>query len=126
MLSALPDCTSINQCSTCSVAVNDSSLLHQLLRPPAMNLPSSCSTSPVSLDSSVFFSETTSCDTFDFFIINVGGSRYVLSQELLASYPETRLGKLACCSRDSALELCDDADLLENEFFFDRNSQIFQ
>ncbi|XP_038566300.1 potassium voltage-gated channel subfamily V member 1 [Micropterus salmoides] len=85
--------------------------------------------SPVSLDSSVFFSETTaSCsrDHLDFFIINVGGSRYVLSQELLASYPETRLGKLACCSRDSALELCDDADLLENEFFFDRNAQTFQ
>uniref|UniRef100_A0A673A3U8 Potassium voltage-gated channel subfamily V member 1 n=1 Tax=Sphaeramia orbicularis TaxID=375764 RepID=A0A673A3U8_9TELE len=38
----------------------------------------------------------------------------------------TRLGKLACCSRDSALELCDDADFLENEFFFDRSSQTFQ
>ncbi|XP_078478958.1 potassium voltage-gated channel subfamily V member 1 [Lampetra planeri] len=58
--------------------------------------------------------------------INVGGSRYVLSQDLLESYPETRLGKLACCSRDSALELCDDADILENEFFFDRSSQTFQ
>ncbi|XP_022617733.1 potassium voltage-gated channel subfamily V member 1 [Seriola dumerili] len=104
-----------------------------------MSLPSSSlvaaaefysgSASPVSLDSSVFFSETTaSCirDPLDFFIINVGGSRYVLSQELLASYPETRLGKLACSSRDSALELCDDADFLENEFFFDRNSQTFQ
>lgn len=101
-----------------------------------MSLPSSsvasadlCSNSAslVSLNSSVFFSEM-SCfrDPLDFFIINVGGSRYMLSQELLASYPETRLGKLACCSRDSALELCDDADFLENEFFFDRNSQTFQ
>ncbi|XP_005744163.1 potassium voltage-gated channel subfamily V member 1 [Pundamilia nyererei] len=83
----------------------------------------------VSLESSVFLSErTASCvsDTLNFFIINVGGSRYMLSQDLLASYPETRLGKLACCSRDSALELCDDADFLENEFFFDRNSQAFQ
>ncbi|XP_062255026.1 potassium voltage-gated channel subfamily V member 1 [Platichthys flesus] len=86
------------------------------------------STSPLSLDSSVFFSETTaSCvRDVDFFIINVGGSRYVLSHELLASHPETRLGKLASCSRDSALELCDDADLLDNEFFFDRSSQTFQ
>uniref|UniRef100_A0A3Q3FB94 Potassium voltage-gated channel modifier subfamily V member 1 n=1 Tax=Labrus bergylta TaxID=56723 RepID=A0A3Q3FB94_9LABR len=84
------------------------------------------STSPVSLDSSVFFSETTASCVTDFFIVNVGGSRYELSQELLASFPETRLGKLACCSRDSALELCDDADLLENEFFFDRSSQTFQ
>lgn len=82
-----------------------------------------------SLRSSVFFSEAAaSClrDTLDFFIINVGGRRYVLSQELLASYPETRLGKLVHCSQDSALELCDDADFLENEFFFDRNAQTFQ
>ncbi|XP_062279010.1 potassium voltage-gated channel subfamily V member 1 [Scomber scombrus] len=89
----------------------------------------SVSASPLSLDSSVFFCDaTSSCvkDSLDFFIINVGGSRYVLSQELLASHPETRLGKLACSSRDSALELCDDADFLENEFFFDRNSQTFQ
>ncbi|KAM3615288.1 uncharacterized protein V6R79_026134 [Siganus canaliculatus] len=86
--------------------------------------------SPVSLDSSVFFGEmTASCvlrDPLDVFVVNVGGTRYVLSQQLLASYPDTRLGKLASCSRDSALELCDDADFLENEFFFDRNSQTFQ
>ncbi|XP_006810380.2 potassium voltage-gated channel subfamily V member 1 [Neolamprologus brichardi] len=63
----------------------------------------------VSLESSVFLSErTASCVSDTLIIINVGGSRYVLSQDLLASYPETRLGKLACCSRDSALELCDD------------------
>ncbi|XP_063736156.1 potassium voltage-gated channel subfamily V member 1 isoform X2 [Eleginops maclovinus] len=90
-----------------------------------------CSTrsSSVSLDSSVFFSGTPSSSTADlleFFIVNVGGSRYVLSRELLASHPETRLGKLARCSRESVLELCDDADFLENEFFFDRNSQTFQ
>lgn len=86
------------------------------------------SASLLSLDSSVFYSEAppTTEETLDFFIINVGGSRYILSQELLASYPETRLGKLALSTRDSALDLCDDADLLENEFFFDRNSQTFQ
>uniref|UniRef100_A0A3Q2EHZ2 Potassium voltage-gated channel modifier subfamily V member 1 n=1 Tax=Cyprinodon variegatus TaxID=28743 RepID=A0A3Q2EHZ2_CYPVA len=87
------------------------------------------SASLLSLDSSVFFSETpASCirDPLEVFVINVGGSRYVLSQELLASHPETRLGKLACCSRDSVLDICDDADFLTNEFFFDRNSQTFQ
>ncbi|KAL2084530.1 hypothetical protein ACEWY4_020048 [Coilia grayii] len=84
--------------------------------------------SALSLNSSVFYSEAPppAEHTFDFFIINVGGSRYILSHELLASYPETRLGKLALSTRDSALDLCDDADLLENEFFFDRNSQTFQ
>uniref|UniRef100_A0A1A8KC06 Potassium channel, subfamily V, member 1 n=1 Tax=Nothobranchius kuhntae TaxID=321403 RepID=A0A1A8KC06_NOTKU len=86
-------------------------------------------TSLVSLDSSVFLGEMPgSClrDTLDVFIINVGGSRYVLASELLLSHPETRLGKLACSSRDLVLELCDDADFLKNEFFFDRNSQTFQ
>ncbi|KAM4581069.1 potassium voltage-gated channel subfamily V member 1 [Odontesthes bonariensis] len=80
-----------------------------------------------SLDSSVFFGEA-SCvrDPLDVFVINVGGSRHLLSQELLASHPETRLGKLARCSRDSALELCDDANVQENEFFFDRSSQTFR
>ncbi|XP_069580656.1 potassium voltage-gated channel subfamily V member 1 [Brachyistius frenatus] len=117
----------------------EASLLSAVAPPPSstMSLPSSSvaraeayddSASLVSLDSSVFFSETTaSCrDALDFFIINVGGSRYVLSRDLLASYPETRLGKLVSCGRDSALELCDDADYLENEFFFDRSSQTFQ
>lgn len=86
------------------------------------------SASVLSLDSSVFFSEPPpqTDNPLDFFIINVGGSRYILSQELLASHPETRLGKLALSTRDSALDLCDDADFLENEFFFDRNSQTFQ
>ncbi|KAL6489055.1 hypothetical protein MHYP_G00027960 [Metynnis hypsauchen] len=86
------------------------------------------SASVLSLDSSVFFSEPPppADNPLDFFIINVGGSRYILSQELLASHPETRLGKLALSTRDSALDLCDDADFLENEFFFDRSSQTFQ
>ncbi|KAG7458310.1 potassium voltage-gated channel subfamily V member 1 [Solea senegalensis] len=85
------------------------------------------STSALSLDSSVFFSETmASCVLGDVLVVNVGGRRHALSQELLASHPETRLGKLARCSRDAALELCDDADLLENEFFFDRNARTFQ
>lgn len=82
--------------------------------------------SPIpSVDSSVFFSETPSSvrDPLDVFVVNVGGSRYVLSSEMLALFPETRLGKLAF-SRESALELCD--DFMENEFFFDRNSQTFQ
>lgn len=84
--------------------------------------------SVLSMNSSVFYSEPPqpSDNPLNFFIINVGGSRYILSQELLASYPETRLGKLALSTRDSALDFCDDADFLENEFFFDRNSQTFQ
>lgn len=106
--------------------------------PPASNLPTSYTAgaevygdaaSLTSLESSVFFGETpASCtrNQAEVFTVNVGGRRYVLSQELLAPHPETRLGKLASRGRDCALELCDDADFLENEFFFDRNSQTFQ
>ncbi|XP_051813164.1 potassium voltage-gated channel subfamily V member 1 isoform X1 [Acanthochromis polyacanthus] len=102
----------------CSVGSSPSTMSH-----------ASSSSSLVSLDSSVFFSDTpVSCvrEPLDFLLVNVGGHCFVLSQELLASHPETRLGKLASCSRDSVMELCDDADLLRNEFFFDRSSQAFQ
>ncbi|KAM8827255.1 potassium voltage-gated channel subfamily V member 1 [Synchiropus picturatus] len=65
-------------------------------------------------------------EDLDLFIINVGGSRYLLSRELLTSHPDTRLGRLARSGRDCALQWCDDADLLQNEFFFDRSSQAFR
>uniref|UniRef100_A0A3P9I242 Potassium voltage-gated channel modifier subfamily V member 1 n=1 Tax=Oryzias latipes TaxID=8090 RepID=A0A3P9I242_ORYLA len=87
----------------------------------------STGTSVLSLGSSVFFGDLSAACTppLDVLLINVGGSHFQLSQELLASHPETRLGKLARCSPDSVLELCDDADFMQNEFFFDRNSQTF-
>uniref|UniRef100_A0A672FLJ8 Potassium voltage-gated channel modifier subfamily V member 1 n=1 Tax=Salarias fasciatus TaxID=181472 RepID=A0A672FLJ8_SALFA len=62
----------------------------------------------------------------DVFVINVGGRRFVLPQQLLASYPDTRLGMLARHGPQAAQELCDEADLQNNEFFFDRNSHTFQ
>jgi len=105
-----------------------------------MSLPSSPPLSFLSLDSSgVFYSDAT--DSWQevmpaddvvvgvplgSLVVNVGGCRYLLSQDLLASHPETRLGRLARSGPDSALELCDDADLPGNEFFFDRSSQTFQ
>ncbi|MGH0164123.1 UNVERIFIED_CONTAM: hypothetical protein FKN15_071604 [Acipenser sinensis] len=45
---------------------------------------------------------------------------------MLASYPETRLGKLALSAQEAVLDLCDDANFVDNEFFFDRNSQTFK
>ncbi|KAK7944521.1 hypothetical protein WMY93_000249 [Mugilogobius chulae] len=68
--------------------------------------------------------DTRGCDfAQDVFQVNVGGSRFSLSAQMLASFPDTRLGRLVFCP-DAALELCD--DFRENEFFFDRNSQTFQ
>ncbi|NXJ57337.1 KCNV1 protein, partial [Spizaetus tyrannus] len=97
------------------------------------------STSLGSLDSSVFSSEEEQgpllqkvIPSLDCFTINVGGSRFVMSQQTLSCYPDTRLGKLAVvvsAARDVAsglLDLCDDANLVENEYFFDRSSQAFR
>ncbi|KAK0141463.1 Potassium voltage-gated channel subfamily V member 1 [Merluccius polli] len=108
-------------------------------RAATMSLSSSPPPSLLSLDSSsVFYSDAADSwrdgpraadvvlDPLGGLLVNVGGCRYLLPQDLLASHPETRLGRLARSGPDSALELCDDADLPGNEFFFDRSSQTFQ
>ncbi|XP_006009615.2 potassium voltage-gated channel subfamily V member 1 [Latimeria chalumnae] len=83
--------------------------------------------SVLSLESSVFCSEENLNENpLEFLIINVGGSRFVLSQQMLLSYPETRLGKLAISERDTVLQLCDDVNFVDNEYFFDRSSQAFK
>ncbi|KAJ0066434.1 hypothetical protein NL108_013054 [Boleophthalmus pectinirostris] len=80
---------------------------------------SSPSLSPVS---TVFVSGSVA-PPLDVFQVNVGGSRFSLSAQMLAPFPGTRLGRVAFCPQE-ALELCD--DFRENEFFFDRNAQTFQ
>ncbi|KAM9102271.1 potassium voltage-gated channel subfamily V member 1 [Sarcophilus harrisii] len=93
----------------------------------------------LSLDSSVFCSEGEGepLALGDSFTVNVGGSRFVLSQQALSCFPHTRLGKLAVvvascrhpgtlAAASSTLELCDDANLVDNEYFFDRSSQAFR
>lgn len=104
--------------------------------PPDSSLDSASLTS---LDSSVFCSEGEGepLALGDSFTVNVGGSRFVLSQQALSCFPHTRLGKLAVvvasCRRRGALaavpsplELCDDANPVDNEYFFDRSSQAFR
>ncbi|XP_015271146.1 PREDICTED: potassium voltage-gated channel subfamily V member 1 [Gekko japonicus] len=97
------------------------------------------STSLGSFESSVFCSEEEPVSllrqvapALDRITVNVGGARFVLSQQKLCCYPDTRLGKLAVvvsAARGAAsglLDLCDDANLVENEYFFDRSSQAFR
>lgn len=44
----------------------------------------------------------------------------------LSRFPETRLARLLQCrSKESILELCDDYDDFEKEFYFDRNPALF-
>ncbi|KAI4816937.1 hypothetical protein KUCAC02_009237 [Chaenocephalus aceratus] len=58
--------------------------------------------------------------------INVGGTVYHLPYRLAAKYPKTRIGQLATYKDHSRkLDLCDDYIVHSNEFFFDRDPQIF-
>lgn len=58
--------------------------------------------------------------------INVGGFKRRLQSDTLSRFPETRLARLLQCrSKESILELCDDYDDTEKEFYFDRNPALF-
>uniref|UniRef100_A0A674J5I1 Potassium voltage-gated channel subfamily G member 4 n=1 Tax=Terrapene triunguis TaxID=2587831 RepID=A0A674J5I1_9SAUR len=59
-------------------------------------------------------------------IINVGGIKYLLPWSTLDEFPLTRLSKLKFCSSyDEIIQLCDDYDEDNHEFFFDRNPNAF-
>ncbi|TWW71650.1 potassium voltage-gated channel subfamily S member 3-like [Takifugu flavidus] len=61
-----------------------------------------------------------------FIVVNVGGFKQRLDQDLLKRFPQTRLGRLLCCSsKEAILELCDDFSPSEMEFYFDRNPCFF-
>ncbi|XP_041080512.1 potassium voltage-gated channel subfamily S member 1-like [Polyodon spathula] len=58
--------------------------------------------------------------------INVGGLKRSLCSSTLKKFPDTRLGRLLSCdSEESILQICDDYDVKEQEFYFDRNPGLF-
>ncbi|KAL4660835.1 potassium voltage-gated channel subfamily V member 2-like [Arapaima gigas] len=58
--------------------------------------------------------------------LNVGGKSYQISYKLAVRYPKTRIGQLATCTDHSKkLQLCDDYLVQSNEYFFDRDPDIF-
>ena len=58
--------------------------------------------------------------------INVGGKVYQISYSSAAKYPKTRIGRLATYTdHNRKLDLCDDYAVQKNEFFFDRDPDIF-
>ncbi|XP_038584045.1 potassium voltage-gated channel subfamily S member 3-like [Micropterus salmoides] len=63
----------------------------------------------------------------DLFInVNVGGFKQRMEHNILKRFPQTRLGRLLCCSsKEAILELCDDFSPSEMEYYFDRNPCFF-
>lgn len=61
-----------------------------------------------------------------FIVVNVGGFRQRMEQDVLKRFPQTRLGRLLRChSSEAILELCDDFSPTDMEFYFDRNPCFF-
>uniref|UniRef100_A0A3Q3XP05 Delayed-rectifier potassium channel regulatory subunit KCNS1 n=1 Tax=Mola mola TaxID=94237 RepID=A0A3Q3XP05_MOLML len=59
--------------------------------------------------------------------VNVGGLKRSLCSSTLKKFPDTRLGKLlACDSEEDILQVCDDYDVQQKEFYFDRNPGLFR
>ncbi|XP_023690494.1 potassium voltage-gated channel subfamily S member 3a [Paramormyrops kingsleyae] len=58
--------------------------------------------------------------------LNVGGYKQQVDPSTLLRFPQTRLGRLlACHSEEAILELCDDYNVAEKEYYFDRNPRLF-
>ncbi|XP_076000854.1 potassium voltage-gated channel subfamily V member 2 [Genypterus blacodes] len=58
--------------------------------------------------------------------VNVGGKAFQIPKHLVLRYPKTRIGILALCTDPvKRLTLCDDYNVQNNEFFFDRDPTFF-
>ncbi|CAL8258847.1 unnamed protein product [Lota lota] len=59
-------------------------------------------------------------------VLNVGGTRYAFSRDVIRDFPLSRVSRLhRCASEREVLEVCDDYDRETNEFFFDRHAEAF-
>lgn len=58
--------------------------------------------------------------------LNVGGKLFHIPKHLVLRYPKTRIGVLALCDDPvKRLTLCDDYNVRNDEFFFDRDPMFF-
>ncbi|KAM9323069.1 potassium voltage-gated channel subfamily V member 2 [Pholidichthys leucotaenia] len=59
-------------------------------------------------------------------ILNIGGKVFHIPKHLVLKYPKSRIGILALCDDPvKRLSLCDDYNVQNNEFFFDRDPMFF-
>jgi len=62
-------------------------------------------------------------------ILNLRGTKFEIPLSCLDNWPETRLGRLKSCiatkTTEHLKELCDDFDLLENEFYLNKDPYAF-
>ncbi|XP_071775043.2 delayed-rectifier potassium channel regulatory subunit KCNS3 [Centroberyx gerrardi] len=66
------------------------------------------------------------CPDDCFINVNVGGFKQRMEHDVLKRFPQTRLGRLLCCSsKEAILELCDDFSPSEMEYYFDRSPSFF-
>ncbi|KAL7839107.1 hypothetical protein SRHO_G00257650 [Serrasalmus rhombeus] len=58
--------------------------------------------------------------------INVGGKSYQITYKMAARFPKSRIGQLAACTDPGGkLDLCDDYVVKDDEYFFDRDPDVF-
>ncbi|XP_033837760.1 potassium voltage-gated channel subfamily V member 2 [Periophthalmus magnuspinnatus] len=58
--------------------------------------------------------------------LNIGGKIFHIPKHLVLKYPKSRIGLLAMCEDPvKRLSLCDDYNVQNNEFFFDRDPMFF-
>ncbi|MEQ2186217.1 hypothetical protein GOODEAATRI_026405 [Goodea atripinnis] len=58
--------------------------------------------------------------------LNIGGKVFHIPKHLALRYPKTRIGTIALCDDPvKRLTLCDDYNVVSNEFFFDRDPMFF-